>query len=191
MKKHLALLGAVLFTLCLSQPTQAAPILAFSNDGSAVSQTITQGDNVSLELWVSGLDNVNLGGFDIELFFDPSVSLFQSALFSAEWLDFSDLIVAGNRLSLASVSSLFDLSTQPDSLLLATLQFSAGAVGTSLVNFGSILLSDEVAQPFSTDWVAATIEVQANSTGIPEPQTWLLLLFAVGLLKLQRSRTYR
>ncbi|WP_102796300.1 hypothetical protein [Bowmanella denitrificans] len=191
MKKLTALVSTTLLAFYLSLSAQAAPILAFSNDGSAVSQTITQGDNVSLELWVSGLENVNLGGFDIELFFDPSVSLFQSALFSAEWLDFSDLIVAGNRLSLASVSSLFDLSTQPDSLLLATLQFSAGAVGTSLVNFGNILLSDELAQPFSTDWAAATIEVQANSTGIPEPQTWLLMLLAIALIRLQRSRTYR
>ncbi|MFV0276631.1 MAG: hypothetical protein ACK5HY_05530, partial [Parahaliea sp.] len=96
---------------------------------------------------------------------------------------------SGGALSLSGVSLAFDLSTQVDAFLLATLSFTADQVGETLLSVGSALLSDGFGMALSSTHYGATLNIDARDTGTPvsSPATALLLLTGLGL-DYRRSR---
>lgn len=188
MTKLTKVISAGILACGLSCNSFAAPILSFNNQNAALEQNYYLGDNISLELWISGLDSADLGGFDIGFVFDQAITPFGSVLFNDDWLDFGGSLSGAGTLNLASLSSHFDLSSQADALHLATLNFSASAVGSSLLAFSSVLLSDGLGFELSAQDFAATLNVSAQPDGnqIPEPGSLALLL--LGALAVRMSR---
>ncbi|GGD63312.1 hypothetical protein [Lacimicrobium alkaliphilum] len=190
MTKITKVLTAGILACGLSCNSFAAPILSFNNQAAPLEQNYQLGDNIALELWISGLDSADLGGFDIGLVFDQAVSPFSSLLFSDDWFDFDESLSGTGTLNLASLSSQFDLSSQEDSLLLATLNFNASSIGTSILAFSDVLLSDGQGFELSAQNFAATLNISDIPDGnqIPEPGSVALLLFAVLAMRLNRQK---
>ncbi|ALS98090.1 PEP-CTERM sorting domain-containing protein [Lacimicrobium alkaliphilum] len=190
MDKLTKIITAGIIACGLSYSSVAAPILSFNNEAAAVEQNYYLGDNISLELWISGLDSSDLGGFDIGFVFDHAITSFQSVLFNDDWLDFGYSLGGAGTLNLASLSSQFDLSTQADALHLATLNFSADAVGSSMIAFSDVLLSDGFGFELSAQHFAATLNVSAQPDGnpVPEPGTIALLLLGALAVRMKTNR---
>ena len=174
----------------ISYSTMAAPVLSFNNSGSNISQSYTLGDSIDLELWISGLQNADLGGFDIDLTFDGSITQFDlftwspaitnSALFNAT--------PGSHSLGLDWVTFEFDLSAQTDAFKLGNLSFTAAALGSSHVEIDQFLLSDAWGQALSADSYRADITVQSNPSPAPVPEPGTFSLFSLGVIGLLYGR---
>lgn len=190
------MIGAVVCTLgmtCVATVTQAAPILSFNNAQTDIAQTYQVGDTISLGVWLSGLEDVDLGGFDLNLVFNNAVSQFQNATFSADLDDslFGDLAIVrpdANSLNLSGVSYDWDLSDQANEVQLFSLEFIAGSVGTSVLSFGSSLFSDGLGLELLTDNFMATLTVEGTPTPVDEPGTLAMLACGLALLTVRRFR---
>ncbi|MCG3201216.1 MAG: hypothetical protein NFCOHLIN_01082 [Gammaproteobacteria bacterium] len=184
-------LALVIFVAIFTLPSAAAPLLSVS----PASQTVTGGSPVTLNLDISGLDlSTSLGGFDVDIGFDPSVLTFNSASFGDPVLgDQLDLSLLGlnnptatpgpGNINLIEVS--FDdeatlLLQQADAFTLVRLFFTAGFVdGTSPITIGVNGLTDAGGNILSaTTEPPALIEV----TTVPLPSA--LLMLAGGLAAL-------
>ena len=171
---------------CLSAQLKATPILSFNNSGGDITETVTLGDSVNLDLWISGLDTDNLGGFDINMGFNSSMLSLSNAVLDPLLTEFDFLSIApsAGNVELSGVSLFGDLSAQADAFRLASFSFDTTAIGTSLIDFSSALLSDEFALPLAFDSFTATINVNDLVTtppSIPAPATWLLVLLGTAL----------
>ncbi|REL28510.1 PEP-CTERM sorting domain-containing protein [Thalassotalea euphylliae] len=171
---------------CLSTTLKATPILSFNNSGSDIIETVTLGDSVNLDLWISGLDADNLGGFDINMGFDNSILSLTNAVLDPLLTEFDFLSISPSaaNVELSGVSLFGDLSAQADAFRLASFSFDTAAIGSGIIEISSALLSDELALPLAFDNFTATINVNDLVTtppSIPEPTTWLLLIAGLGL----------
>lgn len=171
---------------------QAAPILSFNNAQGNFSQTYNVGDTILLDVWLSGLTDADMGGFDLNLTFDNAVSTFSSATFSSALDDslFADLQILrpnADALSLAGVSLAFDLSGQADNLQLFSLVFTAGSAGTSVLGFDFSLFSDAFGSELLTENYIATLTVEAPAA-VDEPGTFLLLGLGLAMIASRRIR---
>lgn len=181
----------VLMSIFSASNLSAAPILSFDASNADINKNYFVGDEVQLELWISGLASSDLGGFDLTLSFDPAITSYQSASFAPE-LDDQDFIVLEDWLAdpstliLTGVSLASDLSAQADAFRIATLAFTALGAGTGWVSFDSSLLSNELAEPFAATSFGAAINVSERQVAVSEPSPLLLLLGAVLALQLRR-----
>jgi hypothetical protein len=160
------------------------------------------GENIDIEIYISGLDNVDLSAFDLDIFYDDAILSFLSydlgihlGVIPDEAEDYSTGD-SGGVIDLVEVSFLTpdQLLSQPDAFSLATLSFMGIGLGVSPLSFtplshagqtpnavSSIVLSDQNGGPISlTDVGTGTID------GVPEPGT-AILLFA-GMLGLAGFR---
>ena len=179
-------------SMMLSMSTEATPILSFNNAGANIEQTYNVGDTISLDLWISGLagndagGGADLGGFDFDLNFNGGITEYKNATASTSLDDnFFDLWAAtpngSNKVDFFGVSLSFDLTGQTDAFKLFTLEFTANQAGTSVLDFGSILLSDSFAFALDTNSFNTSLIVQdVPSVTVSEPNT--LGLFMLGLI---------
>jgi hypothetical protein len=152
----------VLASLCLPRP---AP--AFTIGFVPASQTVSLGDPVSVQIVVSGLHDAEpdeiVSGFDLDILYDSAILAALGVSFGAElggpldsFQDF-DLSLAGT-IDLAEFSFLDDATLdglQADSVVLATLSFTATGLDTSallIVQDGDFVLTG-----------------RADGGGIPQP----------------------
>lgn len=152
------------------------------------------GDQVAVDIIVSGLGDDDLSTFDFNVNYDPTILSFGGYslgdglgdLVSGDAVDWSLGDLGGGSLNLAELSWLFDLSFQADTFTLATISFTGLAVGNSSLTFSPpIILGDSFGEPI--DGVAGVGSIEAGeSVPIPEPGT--MFLFGIGLVGIAAIR---
>ncbi|MEJ2755420.1 MAG: hypothetical protein P8104_06195 [Gammaproteobacteria bacterium] len=192
-------LSSAIVLASLSMPTvsNAVPRLSFGSASTDFSVTHSVGDTFGLEVWLSGLNDVDLGGFELSLAFDASPIAYTSTTFSDELLsnDFFGLQaneVGAGHIDLSGVSLATDLSQQADTLHLFTLNFDAQNVGVSELTFTNTLFSDALAQAFEAEAHRATVTVTSTppSVNVSEPET-VSIFFVLGAVMLGGVRRWR
>jgi len=193
--KHLTI-GIV----ALGAISQAQAVVSLSLE--PVLQSIGVGGPASVNLVISGLGNLaspSLGGFDIDLSYDPGV-VFASSLTFGTLLDLgssgsfrgSDISTPGLvHLDEVSFESADDLNAaQPDSFTLATLDFTGVGPGLSPLIFGNVSLSDESGTTI-LGFAINTAAIEVTGQTIPDSAAtgWLLGGACAGLLMLQTRST--
>ena len=151
--------------------------------------TVGIGDQIGLDINVSGLENVDLGSFDLNLNYEDAFLSFDSYVLGdglgvipddAEDWSLGDL--GGGVINLAELSWLPDLSSQPGAFSLATVFFTGSAVGTSPLSFSDVELDD--------DWGdAIDVSLETGSVNVvPVPAAaWLFGSGLIGLLGFRRK----
>lgn len=181
----------ILFICSVNQTVFAVPILSFNNAQADVSQVANIGDVVTLELWFSGLELDDVGGFDFLLSFDHMVSPLNSAQANLSLTDFDEfnITLSLGALEFSGLSYLFDLSDQVDEFMLATISFVASSVGVSNIVLSNLLISDSFAIPIEVSAFDAQIVVNKDpNMAVPEPAS--IGIFILGILGLTaRHRT--
>ena len=138
-KRNLALVASGL-VFALSSGPAAAITIGFS----PVSQTVPLGSNPQVDILATlgspgaGGSTPDLGGWDLVLNFDPSIVTLDSVAFGTSLAPSMTLVSPGppGTVRLQELSLVVPVPPQPtDGFTLATLTFSADAVGTTLLSF--------------------------------------------------------
>jgi hypothetical protein len=192
----LRVLGFAL-SLAVSAPSLASVIL------SAASQIVSQGQLTTIEVNISGLGNgTALGGFDLNIGFDPSLLGFSSAAYGdptlGDQLDlegfgtYTDTVTGTGTTEITELSfdSAFALtSLQAANFTLASLTFDALAPGVSPVTLSVNALPDQNGNSIAAGTVSGLIDIQsAGGAAVPEPGTWLLFCGGLVMLVLRGYR---
>jgi hypothetical protein len=180
---------ATALTLVMAASAQAAS-LSFS----PVTSTITVGDPVSVDINISGLESVDLAGFDLDVTYDDSVlsytdyTLYDGLgdISSGEADDWSNGDDGSGTVNLAELSYLSDLSGQSDFFTLATITFDGLAVGNSALEFAYVDLGDGLGDPIQNVSLGT-----ADVNVVPVPAAvWMLGSGLVGLMGIRRKAAH-
>lgn len=171
---------------------------------SPASATLVSGDSIAVEIVISGLGTGQaLGGFDLDLVYDPTVLVASSVSFGGalgvEGLElFSTSVLSAGRIDLAAVSLLAELdllALQSSSFSIATVVFDALAPGGTdiqfdLTTFPGLLLSDAFGSAIAASAVGGTsVTVTGGGGSVPLPGTWALAAVALALVPSRQRRT--
>ncbi|MFN0125186.1 MAG: cohesin domain-containing protein [Verrucomicrobiales bacterium] len=196
-------------TALLSKRSWSALAAALALAGSATaatvsfnpsSQTVGVGDTATVQLVVSGLGDgtsPSLGAWAVSFDYDPAVVSFSSATFGTGLdlgifgsLQFLDGSVSGNvLLDEVSFEDSADLNAaQPDSFVLATINFTALAPGSSPLSLTLVDLSDELGESLDATGQDGVIRVRDGGNGVPEGSVGVVVLAFLwaGMLGLAR-----
>lgn len=191
------MLKAIVCGLLFSCATMsnASPILLFENTAADINRNYLQGESVEFAVWISGLTGtyddggLDLGGFDINLFFDRDIANYVGTSFSPDLEDnvFFGLSAAetASGLNFSGVSLLFDLSTQLDTFKLFSVSLIANETGDDIFTLNSLLF-DSMGYEFVAGSNKMAISVHQPGVSVVEPNILLLLL--IGLLLVYRAR---
>jgi hypothetical protein len=168
-------------TLLLLSPSLGETVTLSINPGVT---TIDMGQTFNVEIRINELEDIDLGVFDFNVLYDSSILNFTTYTLGTglgdigvgDALDLSFGDDAAGTINLAELSLLSDLSTQENTILLATLSFNALTAGNSNLAFGGIILGDFFGDPIVSNFVNGNVVVNAP---VPEPST--ILLFGAGL----------
>lgn len=170
---------------------------------SPETQSVTQGNLVSIDIIIDELGAgvaPTLAAFDLDVTFDPSVLGFVSVVFGSalgnpalfEALTSSSLLGGPVRVDLAEASLLSNAvldASQPASFVLATIQFTALALGEAQLAITQAVLANTAGGPGANQITADLFGASVTVTAIPEPAT--LAMLVAGLIGLARLRTPR
>lgn len=182
-------------TFCLLNPAWGTS-LSFK----PVNTTVDVADTFDVEILLEGLaEDTDLGVFELTILFDPAILAFHSyslgtglGALDQDALDDTNLDeIAQGSIALVETSLLWDLSSQANDLLLATVRFSALSAGTSALSFDALYyLGDALGDSIEADFSNGTVTVNPTQTApVPEPATGLLFGMGIaGLAALQRRR---
>jgi hypothetical protein len=180
-------------------------ILGFLHMGSVSAATldfipsisnVNVNDAFDVDVVISDLGSDLVGGFDISIDYDPAVLSATGVQFSDslgdpdplffETITFSDTLIAGTvnafNSSLLSTSELAALQPSGGFTIL-TLSFLADAIGTSALEFGFSLISDDGGIAISTSNQTGQVNV------VPLPgAVWLMITALMGIGAMARKR---
>lgn len=174
----------------------AAAIASASAGAASVSLTdpgaLAAGDTFVVDIVVDGLDTEDLAGFSIDLLFDESLLAFNSYSLGVELTDTfygqEDLSLGEYGVGLVNVgeiSWLLDFSAQPDSFVIASLEFEAIAPGSTSLSFDYLDASDPDALALALNGTDLDLDI----TAVPLPGALLLFGSAIaGFTGLFRRR---
>ena len=154
---------------------------------------VNVGSSFVIDLRIADLAGAEVGGFDVDLAFDPTLLSFSGVTFSTLLGDealgeiLTDVITSVGTLNLAAVSLLSPQALdalQSDPVLLASLSFEAVGVGSGSLLITSAELSDALAAGIT---LGAFVPVPLQ-VAVPEPATWLPVALGVALLARRRRR---
>lgn len=178
--------GVLLAAALLAVPCNAATIDIVPSE-----TMVGIGENISLNIMISGLATEDLGVFDINLAYDPTIFEFSSINFGDRLglpgTDALDLSLGANsygNVNFSETSILYDLGEQPDAFSLGSVIFKGIASGTSMFSISSSsIFGDAAGDPLAFTSHPAT-------SSVPEPQSFLMVAFGlVGLLVFQKRKT--
>ena len=183
-KKRLVCLSVICMLIAFGN-SAAAATLSFNPSMS----TIDVGDELGIEIMVSGLEDVDLGAFDLNVNYDDSRLSFVNYLLGSQLgvipddaTDWSEGDLGGGVINLAELSLLDDLSFQLDSFTLATLTFEGAGVGISPLSFSDVDLGDELGDPIGVFMENGSVNV------VPVPAAiWLFGSGLIGLAGVRRK----
>lgn len=186
--------------LALASLSFAVNAYALSIDLAANQSTVNLGDEVAVQVRISGLEgDTAVGVYDLQLNYDSSI-------FSLHQIVWGDAVI-GNQLDLLGFGSLQDSSSDTNTLTAFELSFDdlldleslqasefslfsiilkSIALGTSQFSLTSSLFGDANGSELMIDSINNT-QVSVGSVVVPEPSS-LLLLFGMLALILVRSR---
>lgn len=191
-----------LFTL-----VTATILTLFINTASAVTiyfdptdSVVHTGNSVDIDLMISDLgafSEPSLGSFTVDIAYDSSIISFNSVNYS----DALGLISNGDAdpfttestgsVTLSNFSFLSDTeldALQDSSFVLATLSFMGLAIGSSDLITDAIDFSNGVGDDITATIIANSGFVEVVTGEIPEPSSYLLMLFSIVLLSVQKRR---
>ena len=166
----------------------AAPLISFS----PVTQNVNIGDTAFVNLVISGLaGDEEIGSFDVDVTYNGSVVGFVGYTLGTglgSGVDYIDLSLGdlGGSIDIAVLSLLDELALKPlqgGSFVLATLEFTALANGTSPLVYAQSIFADGAGLDLVVDADTGSIKV-----GVPEPASLLLLGAGAAALALRRRR---
>jgi hypothetical protein len=175
---------------------QAGSVSAATLDFIPSISNVNENDAFDVDVVISDLGGALVGGFDISVDYDPAVLSATGVQFSDslgdpdplffETITFSDTLIAGTvnafNSSLLSTSELAALQPSGGFTIL-TLSFLADAIGTSALEFGFSLISDDLGNVISTSNQTGQVNV------VPLPgAVWLMLTGLMGIGAMARKR---
>ncbi len=177
--KKLICLGAILLT---AASIGSADIL-FVPQNSA----INVGDPITVSVVFAGAVSSWVGGYDIDIAYDPAILSFSLVTWPNNYLDISlqnHALGVGTvnvaEVSLASVADLGAAQSGHDPLGLFDLVFTGVAPGVSPLTFTRVDLTDGLGNAFAAGNMPGGSVTVGGSQAIPEPSSFLLLLVAAG-----------
>lgn len=196
MKKPLILFVIVGLAIGLGASTAQA----ISLDFSPVSQEVILGNQVVVDLMITGLGDgaaPSLGAFDLDVAFDPAILSFNDVAFGNQLSSFGlgstqDVLPGDGLIDLFEIS--FETegnlnSYQDSAFVLASFTFDTIGVGTSpltIIQDNFFYLGDASAFPlFADELLSGSVTVSAP---VPEPTTILLLAVGLGGLGFVKRR---
>jgi hypothetical protein len=165
---------------------------------STATPSVTVGSSFEVDIIAS---NINLGGYQLNLGFDPLLVTLDSIVFDGflgSPLSFTSSQQGIDSLEIDEVSFADEatlLALQGDAaagnqFLVARLTFTATQAGTAAFAFNSAVLTDQAANALDADLRGISISISSETpTPAPEPAAWALLgacLGVVGLVKRRR-----
>lgn len=166
--------------LLVSAPVAALPIVALDLDpgtpGIQSTRTVAVASSFDVVVTITGVEATGLQAFEIDVGFNPLV-LAAGSVGAGGFLP-PPLTTVEEDLSPPAVGfALLSTSTATGGGVLATLQFDALALGTSVLDLKNVILS----APFGVEIETAAI-LDGNVTVVPEPNTLALLTFGLVVL---------
>jgi hypothetical protein len=178
---------------------QSEPVVSISSD------TLSQGGVATVDLSISGLGSgTQLGGYDLNVGFNPSIVSFSSAIFGDPKLGdqlnlegfgtFSSATPGAGTVDLAELS--FDSaaalqSSQASAFSLVQLTFDARSVGTSALDLSINAVSDAFGNSLTPGLSNGSISVTGSTMAAPEidpTSAFAALTLLAGSLAVARSR---
>ena len=153
-------------------------------------QEVAINDTVLVDVVISGLENLDVGAFDLDLGFDDTVLAYAGYSLGdqlgnvslGEAIDMSSGDLGSGIVDFAEVSWISDLSFQADSIVVVTVSFTAVAEGSSGLNISIDELGDNFGDPITASVNNGSVVV------VPEPVTLALMALAgVGLIRRNRK----
>jgi len=163
------------------------------------------GDVFNIDVFVSGLSSGETGeivsAFDLDVLYDPTILnatsiAFGAGLGVADIDTFTSSFFSSGRLDFANVSLLLNdqlAGLQGDSVLLASLSFSAIGIGSSTLIFDTLtppgidLVGSDPFARLPVDFAgSALLTVRERPVSVPEPGT--IALLGLGLLGIAAAR---
>lgn len=184
MKKMVSVLGILIVLLVATTPATA--------------------ETVFVDVDIDGLENIDLGAFDFDFNYNADKFIFERyfigdalgslALGEAEDWSYGDGFsgaecIGAGTVNLSVVSSLSDLSAQPEAFTLVTLAFSSDS-SVAASDYAEFTLSNVDLSDLYGDSIAFAVSgTNISTSAIPVPAgVWLLGSGLLGLITLRRQR---